>query len=443
MVRLWISLTVFALVSVAAASVARGQSFRVQEVVLENGLKVLLLENHKSPAVTFQVWYRVGSRNEASGKSGLSHFLEHMMFKGTLKTAPDEYARTIAKNGGRSNAYTTPDVTVYFATMSRDKIGVAINLEADRMVNALLDGNYFEQEKKVVMEERRLRTEDDPVSSLAETAGATAYLIHPYRLPVIGWMPDIQSLTREDLQRHYKTYYSPNNAFIVVVGDFSSAEILAKIKTAFGKIPRGPVPPKVVAEESPQRGERRVLLKKEAELPFLLFYYHVPNVRNADSAALEVLSVILGSGRSSRLYQDLVYQKRLARSADTGYNALSVDPTLFSVSAQLLPDKETAQVERALDQVIDRVKTDPVTERELEKAKNQVEAAFILGQDSVFGQARRIGAFEMASRWQLLENYVATIRKVTAEDMLRVARKYLDPDRRTVGVLVPTKEKSR
>ena len=185
----------------------QAQTPQVQEIVLENGLKILLLENHKSPSVTFQAWYRVGSRNEEDGKSGLSHFLEHMMFKGTAKVGPEEYSRIIARNGGRSNAFTSADYTVYFATMSREKIGVEIDLEADRMANALLDGKYFEPEKKVIMEERRLRTEDSPVSSLAEVTASVAYTVHPYRRPVVGWMQDVENLTREDLRRHYQTYY--------------------------------------------------------------------------------------------------------------------------------------------------------------------------------------------------------------------------------------------
>src|SRR5436853_132776 len=274
----------------------------VREVVLDNGLKVLLLEDHKSPAVTFQVWYRVGSRNEKDGKSGLSHFLEHMMFKGTPSVKPEEYARIIAKNGGRSNAFTTSDVTVYFATMSRDKIGIELELEADRMANALLGEAYFEPEKKVIQEERRLRTDDNPTAALDEVTSAVAFTVHPYRRPVIGWMDDIQNLSRQDLADHYKLYYAPNNAFIVVTGDFFSDEILPKIKAAFEKIPRGPEPPKVRAEEPPQSGERRIIFKKEAELPFILMFYHAPNLKSPDNFALDVLTVVLAAGRSSRLY---------------------------------------------------------------------------------------------------------------------------------------------
>ncbi|HXG52109.1 MAG TPA: pitrilysin family protein [candidate division Zixibacteria bacterium] len=412
----------------------------MQEFVLDNGLKVLLLEDRKSPAVTFQVWYRVGSRNEKDGKSGLSHFLEHMLFKGTAKVGPEEYSRIIAKNGGRSNAFTTQDVTVYFATMSREKIGVEIELEADRMANASLSAEFFEPEKKVIQEERRLRTEDQPVSALAETTGAVAYLVHPYRRPVVGWMEDIVRLSRQDLVDYYRLYYVPNNAFIVMVGDFEIAEVLPKIKAAFGAIQRGPQPPKVEVVEPPQRGERRVILKRPAELPFILIYYHAPNLKNPDSFALEVLTYILAGGRSSRLYRELVYEKRLARSIDADYSSVSVDPPVLSITAQLMPGRDVAAVEREIDALIDRVKTEGVTERELEKAKNQIEAGFVFAQDSVFGQALKIGYYEAVGDWRLMNNYLDGIRKVSRDDVVRVARQYLDRDRRTVGILVPTSE---
>jgi zinc protease len=419
---------------------ATSQATQVQEFVLDNGLKVLLLEDHKSPAVTFQVWYRVGSRNEKDGKSGLSHFLEHMLFKGTPKLKPEEYSRIIAKNGGRSNAFTSSDVTVYFATMSRDKIGIEIDLEADRMVNALLGETYFEPEKKVIQEERRLRTEDNPVSALGEVTGAVAYMVHPYRRPVIGWMDDIQNLTRQDLVDYYKLYYAPNNAFIVMTGDFSTQEMLPKIKAAFGNLPRGPEPPKVRAEEPPQQGERRVALKKEAELPFVLMYYHTPNLKSPDSYALDVLSVVLAGGRSSRLYHDLVYQKRLARSVDADYNGLAIDPSVFSVTAQLMPGKEPAEIEGEMDRLLEQVKKELISDRELQKAKNQIESAFVYAQDSIFGQAMKIGYYEAVGGWRLMDGYLDGIRKVTREDVQRVARAYLDRDRRTVGILLPTKE---
>jgi zinc protease len=434
---LWLSLILL----LSPGAPAGAQSFQVREEVLDNGLKVLLLEDHKSAAVTFQVWYRVGSRNEIDGKSGLAHFLEHMMFKGTPKIGPEQYSRIIAENGGNSNAFTTPDHTVYFATMSREKIGVEIELEADRMTNALLNGKYFEPEKMVVMEERRLRTEDNPAAALGEVMAAVAYTVYPYRRPVIGWMSDILNLSRDDLRQFYKTYYAPNNAFIVVVGDFDSGQILAKIKQEFGKIARGAEPPKVTLEEPPQRGERRTAFKKEAELPIVAAYYHVPNLKNSDGFALDLLSVILAAGRSSRLYQDLVYHKQIAAGAEADYDGLAIGPSVFSLSAQVMPDKTPAEVERAIDELIAKVRAEPVGEKELQKAKNQVEAAFVFGQDSIFGQAMRIGQFESVAKWQMINNYLPGIRAVTAADVLRVAKTYLDPDRRTVGTLIPTKEK--
>ncbi len=415
----------------------------VREFVLDNGLKLLLLENHKSPAVTFQVWYRVGSRNEIDGKSGLAHFLEHMMFKGTPKTKPEEYSRIIAKNGGRSNAFTSTDVTVYFATMSRDKIGIQLGLEAERMTQALLGETYFEPEKKVIQEERRLRTEDNPASALAEIVNAVAFTVHPYRRPVIGWMQDIQNLTRQDMLDYYRAYYSPNNAVIVVTGDFSTEEILSQIKAAYGTIPRGPEPPKVHLDEPPQNGERRVILKKEAELPFLLTFYHTPTLQHPDNFALDVLTVVLAGGRSSRLYHDLVYEKRLARNIDADYNSVSIDPSGLSISAQLMPGKDVAQLERELDGLLEKVKTELITARELEKAKNQIEAGFIFAQDSIFGQAMKIGYYEIAGGWRQMNSYIDGIRNVSREDVRRVATRFLDRDRRTVGILIPTKDKAR
>jgi zinc protease len=415
----------------------------VGEFVLDNGLKVLLLEDHKSPAVTFQVWYRVGSRNEKDGKSGLAHFLEHMMFKGTPETEPEEYSRIIAKNGGRSNAFTTTDVTAYFATMSREKIGIQLDLEAERMTHALLGELYFEPEKKVIQEERRLRTEDNPIAALAEVANAIAYTVHPYRRPIIGWMDDIQNLTRQDMVDFYRQYYSPNNAFIVVTGDFSTEELLPKIKAAYGKIARGPVPPKVRVEEPAQNGERRVIVKKEAELPFLLMFYHAPNLSHPDNFALDLLTVVLAAGRSSRLYHDLVYQKRLTRNIDADYSSVSIDPSGLSISAQLMPGKEPAEVELEIERALDSLKENLISDRELQKAKNQIEASFIFSQDSIFGQAMKIGYYEATGDWRRMDSYIDGIRAVTREDIRRVARQYLDRDKRTVGTLMPVKAKAQ
>ncbi|HET8563866.1 MAG TPA: pitrilysin family protein, partial [Candidatus Binatia bacterium] len=330
------------------------------------------------------------------------------------------------------------DITVYFATMSRASIDTAIDMEAARMANVMLDGAQFEPEKKVIMEERRLGTEDSPVSALAELTSAITYTNHPYRRPVIGWMKDIENLTLEDLEIHYRTYYVPNNAFLVVVGDFSIPEMLTKIRSSFGKIPRGPDPPRAISEEPPQRGEKRVILKREAELPFLLIYYRTPNMNDPDSIALDVLTTILAGGRSARLYKELVYDKRLAPSVDVSYYGLSIDPTVLSITAQIMPGKSPDEVERVVDAVLDRIKAEPVSDQELEKAKNQIAAAFVFNQDGVYGQAITIGYFESAAQWQLINGYLDGVKKVSAADILRISRKYLDNDQRTIGTLIPT-----
>jgi zinc protease len=239
----------------------------------------------------------------------------------------------------------------------------------------------------------------------------------------------------------YKLYYAPNNALIVVTGDFSSEEILPKIKAAYGKIPRGAPPPKVDVVEPQQRGERRVILKKEAELPMVLMFYHAPNLKSPDNFALDVLSVVLAGGRSSRLHHELVYQRQLLRGVDADYSSVSVDPMGFSVSAQLLPGVQPALVEREIDRLLEKVKTELIGERELQKAKNQIESAFVFAQDSIFGQAMKIGYYEIAGGWRQMNDYLDGIRKVTREDVRRIARRYLDPDHRTIATLVPTKEK--
>ena len=330
----------------------REQAF---EAVLSNGLKVILLENHKAPLITFQVCYRVGSRNEAWGKTGLSHMLEHMMFKGTEKVGPEQFSRIIQENGGNNNAFTTRDYTAYFANLSADRVQVVMDLEGDRMHNLVLREGDFSTERMVVMEERRLRTEDDPQSVLSEQLGATAFQEQPYHWPVIGWMEDINRFTLEDLKKYYQTYYNPANAFLVVVGDFKKEDLLARIEKIFGSIPKGTPPNQEKDIDPKQTGERRILVKKEAQLPFLVMGYHVPNLRHPDSYVLEVIAALLSGGKSSRFYQNLVQEKRLVLEAEAEHSLLSRDPDLFYISANPLPGKEVDEVERALNQEIERL----------------------------------------------------------------------------------------
>lgn len=410
---------------------------RVRETTLRNGLKVLLLEDHKAPVAVFQVWYRVGSRNEQLGHTGLSHLLEHLMFKGTKKVGPEEYSRIIQRNGGNDNAFTADDATTYFATLASDRLSVVIDLEADRMQNLTFDESHFTPEHQVVMEERRLRTDDNPVSALFEIINSVAYTAHPYQWPTIGWMNDVRQATREDALAYYRTYYSPGNAFIVCAGDFSSDDLLAAVEKAFAAIPMGPLPPPVRALEPLQNGERRTVLKREAQLPFVAMAYHVPNLNSADGPALEVLSAVLAGGKSARLYQQLVYKKRLAHDVGSSYELTSVDPGLFFVYAQPLPGKGAGQLEKALLAEVAQLQRHAVGEAELTKAKNGLEASFVLGQDSLFYEALLLGQYEVAGGWRQVDKYVSSIRAVTPADLLRVAAFYLTPTNRTVGTLEP------
>ena len=282
-----------------------------KEYNLDNGLKVLIIEDHKAPLAIFQIWYRVGSRNEPIGKSGLSHLLEHMMFKGTPKSGSKEFSRIVQKNGGVDNGFTTKDYTMYYQSLASDRIAISIELEADRMKNLIIDPKEVLAERSVVMEERRMRYDDDPQNSLHEEVMAAAYKSHPYHWPVIGWMSDIASIERNDLYNHYMAYYSPDNAVIVVSGDIKADEIIQKIKAAFGKIPADPDRRPVTSREDEQKGERRVSLKREAELPYVIGAYHTPSFPDKDSYALEVLGTVLSGGKSSRVYKAIVHEKNL------------------------------------------------------------------------------------------------------------------------------------
>ena len=428
-------LFIYCLFSISLAEA--GLKDLVFEAILPNGLKVILLENHKAPLITFQVWYRVGSRNEEWGKTGLSHMLEHMMFKGTKKAGPEEFSRIIQENGGNDNAFTSRDYTAYFENLSSDRGQVSLDLESDRMQNLLLREEDFRTERMVVMEERRMRTEDDPQAFLMEQMEASAFQISPYHWPTIGWKEDIARYTIEDVKKYYHTYYHPDNAFLVVVGDFRKEDLLPRIERAFGPIPKGVAPHQEKDTDPKQTGERRIFAKKEAQLPFFVMGYHVPNLHEPDSYALEVVATILSGGKSSRLYQGLVREKQLVLDADADHSLLSRDPSLFYLSAQPLPGKEVGEVEKALNEEIERIQKEWVGGHELEKAKNQLEASFIYGQDSLFFQAMLLAQHEIDLSWRMIDDYLPSIRRVTAEDIQRVARQYLTPDNRTVGILIP------
>jgi zinc protease len=413
-----------------------GITGQVKTETLPNGLKVLVLENHKAPVATFNVFYEVGSRNEQFAKTGLSHLCEHLMFRGTKKLKPEEFSNIIQENGGMDNAFTTSDYTDYFEVINRLHLDVPISLEADRMAN--FDPKGFDSEKAVVMEERRLRTADNPEDALDEMTTAQAYVAHPYHWPVIGWMHDIEGLTLKDALAYHAIYYSPQNAVIVAVGDFDAGKVLKEIAEQFGSIKNGPKPPPVTEVEPPQEGERRVNLRHAANLPAVEVSYHVPNLKSPDAFPLEIASEILSDGKSSRLYQDLVVNKRMVVDISASYDMTSFDPPLFTVAAQLRPGVKTADVLAEIDRELSGLQQKPAGAEELQKAKNLEHAEFVFGQDSMFREAMLLGIYQMLGDYHMLDQYLPKIDKVTAGEVQRVAKKYFVVKNRTTGVLVPT-----
>ncbi|MBI3637851.1 MAG: insulinase family protein, partial [Candidatus Rokubacteria bacterium] len=405
-----------------AAADAQATATSILAVTLDNGLRVLLLEDHRSPIVSFQVWYRVGSRDEQRGATGIAHFLEHLMFKGTPTYGPRRFAQLVEQNGGNDNAFTTADVTSYYVNIAADKIDLVVDLEADRMVNLLLDPKEIDSERQVVIEERRTRTEDDPEGFLSEEVNSLAFKAHPYGQPVIGWMEDIKRITPDQIRAFYRTYYAPNNAIVVAVGDFKTPALLAKIKERFGPLRRAATLPTVRAEEPPQNGERRVTVQKEAQLPVVYLAWHVPNQKSSDAAALEVLSTVLSSGRASRLYRRFVSERQLALDVGGDYPYFSLDPGLFWFWATPLPGQTPETLEKELLAEMDRLKTDAVTDEELTRAKNQIEASFVFQQDSVHRRASMLARFELIGGYAQQDAFIQHIRAVAAADVQRVVR---------------------
>src|SRR5436309_3074263 len=389
------------------------------------------------PGVSLQMWSRIGSRKEWRGATGIAHIFEHMMFKGTPTHGQGQVARLVEQNGGKDNAFTSQDVTSYYVNIAADRIDLVIELESDRMHNLKLDAKDIASEREVVIEERRTRTEDDPGGFLGEEVSSIAFRSHPYGAPIIGFMEDIKRITPEEIRAFYKTYYMPSNAILVAVGDFKAPEVLAKIRAKFGKIPRGATPPPVLAVEPPQNGERRVVVAKQAQLPIVYVGYHVPNQTSADAFPLEMLSTILSEGRASRLYKRLVYERQLALEAGGDYNYFSQDPNLFWFWATPMPGQTAEAMEKALLAEMETLKKEPVTDEELQRAKNQVEATFVFQEDSVHRRAALLARFELIGVYADTDRFLERLRAVTAADVQRVARAYFADDRKNVGVLLP------
>jgi len=429
----------------------------VQSLILSNGMKVLVIENHRAPVVVSQVWYKVGASYEHDGISGVSHVLEHMMFKGTKEHPAGEFSEIIATNGGEENAFTGQDFTAYFQKIANDRLELCLQLEADRMRNLVFDENEFIKELEVVKEERRLRTEDVPTSLTYERFNAVAYNNNPYRRPIIGWMEDLDTLTVKDAREWYETWYAPNNATLVVAGDVQANEVFRLAKKYFGKLPVSKIPELKPRREAKQYGTQRVTVELPAKLPYLVMGYKAPILKpdavggedEWELYALEVLAGVLDGGDSARLSKNLVRGQEIANSVSASYGMTARHETLFVLSA--VPNAEVAieVLEFALREEVNTIKNQLPDEDELDRVKAQVVAAEVYQQDSTFYQAMNVGMLEtIGLPWQIKDQYVDKILAVTAEQVQQVAKKYLTDERLTVAVLDPlpiengTEEKS-
>ncbi len=417
----------------------RAQNDQVATQTLRNGMKVLVQEDHSIPSVAVYIFYRIGSRNERPGTTGLSHFFEHMMFNGAKKYGPGQFDKVMEASGGSNNAYTSRDVTVYQDWFPRSALELIFDLEADRIRDLNFDPQMIQSERGVVASERRTSIDANNFGALDEQLWAGAFIAHPYHWPVLGWMVDIENWTMDDLKRHFEMGYSPSNATMVVVGDVQAQEIFQLAQKHLEPIPSHAPPPKVTTREPEQLGERRVTVKKFAQLPILMVGYHVPETASADHYALHVLETILLNGQSSRLYRRLVDKDQLAISVNGGFG-FSLDPTLFTFTVQPKATVDPQTVEKALYEELDKLKTEAVADEELEKAKNITLATFYRQMKTINGRANLLGSYEVfAGDYHKLFRTVEDYSKVTKDDLQRVGQKYFGDKNRSVGTLVPEK----
>jgi zinc protease len=423
--------------SAATASPINARTFPVERHVLDNGLVVLLRQDRSVPAATFWQWYKVGSRNEGPGTTGLAHFFEHMMFNGSTNVPPKEYDRIIESNGGTSNAFTSRDMTAYFEDIASDRLPVLFRLDSDRMAGLTLDPEVLKSEIEVVKEERRLRVDNSIFGMLNEQLYASAFNASPYQWPVIGWMNDLETVGRDDLVAFYRTYYAPNNCILVLTGDFDAPTALRQIREAFGPIPPQPQPKPPVNSEPAQRGERRAKVHYPAQQVTLMGGYKAPSVSDPDHYVLDVLSSILGEGESSRLHRALVYDAQVALAAGSYYQT-SLEPTLFEFYVMMKPGETAERGIELLDGVFEKLRAEGPTARELEKAKNLLEANFVKQLKTNNGAGQTLGFFEhIYGDFRQMYSVVDRYRAVTLEDCRRVAQKYFVPTQRTIVEIVP------
>jgi len=421
----------------------------IRTIHLLNGLTILLKEIHNAPLISQWVWYRVGSRNEIPGITGISHFVEHIQFKGTLKYPSKMIDHAISRDGGVMNGMTYLDWTTYYETMPADKISLSLEMESDRMVNSNFNPDEIESERTVIISERE-GNENDPLFRLSESIQNASFSTHPYHYEVIGTLDDLNKISRDDLYSHYRTFYSPSNTIIAIAGDFKPEQIEIQLRNLYEKIPSTQKPDQEIAQDAPLQSEKRIVVEGPGETTYLEISYRAPRAAEKDFYTMTVLDSILtgptslnmfGSGisnKTSRLYQKLV-EKDLAVSVSGGLTA-TIDPYLFELSVIVHPDKKVNNVIAAIDEEIDRLQENKVNEDEIRRAIKQAKALFAYGSENITNQAFWLGYANMFANYQWFEKYIESLQTVTAEEVLQAARTYLSPDRRVVGIYQPSQE---
>ena len=436
----WLLLASF--VNLAFAPVSANAAAAAQEFRLGNGMRIIVQEDHRAPTVAHMVWYRAGAMDEQNGSTGVAHVLEHMMFKGTKTLKPGEFSAKVAALGGRDNAFTGKDYTAYYQQVEKSQLEQVMALEADRMQNLTMDKDEFAKEIRVVMEERRLRTEDQPLSLLYEALYATAFVASPYRNPIVGWMNDLQNMTAADALDWYRRWYAPNNATMVVTGDVDAQRVRDLADKYFGKIPPKTLPKTKPQAEPPQAGIKQVVVKAPAENPYLVMAWKMPNLRDVekddDVHALDVLAAVLDGYDNARLPAKLVRTDRVANSVDAGFQPVARGPVMFTLSGVPAKDTTVGQLEQALRAELTRIANDGVSPEELRRVKSQLIARQVYKRDSVFGQAMEIGAMEMAGiSFRQIDRIIEKLGAVTPEQVKAVAQKYFSDEQLTIATLQP------
>lgn len=407
----------------------------VKSFTLKNGMKIFVLEDHSIPNANMYFFYKVGSRNEYVGITGISHFFEHMMFNGAKKYGPKQFDRVMEANGGSNNAYTTENITAYTDWFPSSSMEVMFDLEADRIANLNFDPKMIESERGVILSERSTGLENDPLEQLWQETQATAFIAHSYQWPVIGWESDIKNWTKEDLENYFHTYYAPNNCVVVISGDVKLNEVKKLAEKYFEPISAGPKPRSLHTIEPEQTGERRVFVKREVPSPYILMAYHVPQTGSTDYYAIELLNSILSQGESSRLYNSIVDDQQLALEVGSVYfNAF--DPTLLFIYGIANDGITAAQLEKSILDELDKIIKNGVSEGELQKVKNQKLMEFYQTTETINGMSNTIGTYELFfGDYKKMFTAPEDYKKVTAEDIKNVAAKYFTKQNRTVGIL--------